>query len=870
MTRIGAIQEALNKKRGDAATSAAPTNTHASAVSQVAHFAANGPIGQVSLEGRRNPVAGQCADLPLRDFLARVLPPTGIYNCFTTGDRRNHWAHSPEELAETIEALGGRTDIYYAVASFLSEGTPYKGRTQDNVAALKCFRLDLDAGEKKLQTQGPDAVYATQRDALADLVRFSKEVTLAPTLIVSSGEGLHVYYVLDEAVPPPQWKPVAEALKALCAKHGLKGDPVVTADTVRVLRPVGTRHPNGKAVAVLKDTGKTYTLEEFAQAVGDNTTDGGTDPPARRFDAKALSINADVLPQYDNSPADFELIRSECEALRHAADPATQDSVSEPYWRGGIGIVKFCADAQQLAHEISRHHPEYDPEETERKLDGWNAGPTTCAYFAEHNPNACAGCKHRGKITSPIRLGQPSNAAAPVGADAASYSPSIPEWGETLNNRHAVVRLGSSYVIADLQTVRVTAKGIQRGLGWLEIAAFKQMYRGRTVEVPTGVNDEVKRVPLADAWLSHVGRRQFEGAVFAPGEILPPTVLNLYQGFAVSPIEGDVSIWLRLLEALIPDAETRAYVLHWLAWKVQNPGGVPDTVLIFTGAKGTGKNSLFEPLLAIFGVHGMLVDDPELIAGRFTWHLMDKCLVVLDEAVFIGDPRQQDRIKSRVTAKSMMYEQKGMDPVQGVNRCAYVMLTNHEHAWQATTDERRSVVVEVGSGMRGNFQFWDEYHAWVQGDGPAALLNYLQRVDVSGFNPRRIPRNDALRRQVELTALRDPVVSWWHQCLSEGAIRWRDGGIERAVPLNPDTPTEIDAGALRESFEQSAGARGRGAVGWALAAKRLAGWCGPVGLKKRHLRVGGGSRTYRYQLPPLAELRKGFTASTGVSVEADD
>lgn len=733
---------------------------------------------------------------------------------------------------------------------------------------LKCFRLDLDAGAKKLETQGPEKVYATQRDALAALIGFSKETALAPSLIVSSGEGLHVYYELDEPVIPEQWQPLAKAFNKFGVAHGLKVDSSVTADHARVLRPIGTLHPNGKTVALLKDTGKVYTLEEFARAMGDNTTDGGTDPLARRFDAKALSINADVLPQYDNSPADFELIRSECEALRHAADPANQGSVSEPYWRGGIGIIKFCADAQRLAHEISRHHPEYDPEETERKLDGWNAGPTTCAYLAEHNPPACAGCKYRGKIASPVQLGQTGNDAAPVGADAAKGSLSIPEWVETLNDRHAVVRLGSSYAIADLQTVRVTAKGIQHGLGWLEIAAFKQMYRGRSVEVPTGVNGEVKRVPLADAWLSHVGRRQFEAAVFAPGEILPPSALNLYQGFAVSPIEGGVSIWLRLLEALIPGAETRAYVLNWLAWKVQNPGGVPDTVLIFTGAKGTGKNSLFEPLLAIFGVHGMLVDDPELIAGRFTWHLMDKCLAVLDEAVFIGDPRQQDRIKSRVTAKSMMYEQKGTDPVQGVNRCAYVMLTNHEHAWQAATDERRAVVVEAGAGMRGNFKFWEEYHAWVQGDGPAALLHYLQRVDVSGFNPRRIPRNDALRRQIELTALRDPAVAWWHQCLSEGVIRWRDGGIERGVSFNLDTPTEIDASALRESFEHSAGARGRVGAGWASVAKRLAGWCGPGGLKKWRPRSDGGVRAYRYELPPLIELRKGFTASTGVSVDA--
>ena len=48
------------------------------------------------------------------------------------------------------------------------------------------------------------------------------------------------------------------------------------------------------------------------------------------------------------------------------------------------------------------------------------------------------------------------------------------------------------------------------------------------------------------------------------------------------------------------------------------------------------------------------------------------------------------------------------------DRCAYVRLTNHEPAWQVTTDERRSVVVEVGAGARGNFKFCEEVDAFLK------------------------------------------------------------------------------------------------------------------------------------------------------------
>ncbi len=254
--------------------------------------------------------------------------------------------------------------------------------------------------------------------------------------------------------------------------------------------------------------------------------------------------------------------------------------------------------------------------------------------------------------------------------------------------------------------------------------------------------------PLAAAWLNHPNRRQAEGMALDPSNALGPDMLNQYQGFGVEPVAGDVQPWLEVLAALVPDPAYRAYVLNWLAWKIQNPGGVPDTILIFRGAKGTGKNSLFDPLMAIFGRHAMLADNPELVAGRFTGHLMHMLFVVMDEAVFTGDPRQAATIKARVTAKLMHYESKGLEPIPGRNLIAYVMLTNGGHVWQATTDERRAVVIDVGEGLRGNLEFWSKYHAWVN-TGAGALLHYLQRVDVRGFNPRAIPKGDALKKLKE-------------------------------------------------------------------------------------------------------------------------
>lgn len=743
------------------------------------------------------------------------------------------------------------------------------GRTADNARRTRVFVADIDAGEAK-HAKNPEGTYANGAAAEAAVEGFVARTGLAPNFLVRSGSGgLHLYFLLDAPIGVNDWTPRAKCFMHFMAANNLKADPSVTADAARIMRAPGSVHSEtGARVNAFRWREEPYSLAEFERLIGFDAAAVDALPalPNPRHCTRTGSINDDVLapPQHDGRPASLARVADHCQVIRLIRD--THGNVPEPHWRGGAGVAKFCAeDGEALFHEWSSGYGGYSRREAQGKLDRWDTGPSTCAHLAEVS-GKCGGCPHWGQITSPVQLGREPAGAAPAATDAApnegaSGDGAAPEYVQEMNRTKALVRIGSKMVIGDFRTPYTTPSGVGYGLGYLDVEAFRSKYRGRFA--PRDKPGEKPR-PLADAWLSHPMRRQYDGVGFAPGETVPPNILNLWQGFAVTPASGDVSLWLTLLEELIKDETTRRYVLMWLAWKVQNPGGVPDTVLIFTGGKGTGKNSLLSPMLTIFGRHGMLADDPELIAGRFTYHLMHLAFGVLDEAVFVGDPRQSDRIKSRITARHMLYEQKGFDPVPGINRAAYVMLTNHAHAWQATTDERRAVVIEAGDGLRGNFEFWTAYHAWADGPGPAALLHHLQSLDVSGFNPRAIPRSDALARQVELTALRDPAVSWWRTCLEEGCITVRDGAGQRREPLHEDRETEIDRNLLRRSFEDSATGRARGAGDWHVIGKRLNTWTARRETKRRD---GTGGFTRRDILPPLPTLREMFTAATGVTVQ---
>jgi hypothetical protein len=785
--------------------------------------------------------AAPAAGMDLSEFYRATLPDNGPYALFSVPRKKHIWKRDQGELVKATNDVANEAGWYFATASFDAHS-----RTQDHVQAKKCLYLDIDAGAEKFE-RDPDGTYPSNEDAQRELMAFIKATKLLPSIIVHSGAGLHVYYALAEEIGADEWLPLAQALGATAKAHGLKVDSSCTTDSARVLRPPGALHKNGQRARVLKATGREYTPAELDRLLPAPEGDGGSMQSSRR--APLLDVNAGLV-LFEPVPTSALKVAENCAAMREIAE--AQGHVPEPRWRAMLGVVKACTEGLDIAHEWSRGHPDYDPEETEEKYNRYAAGPTTCEHFARLT-DACSTCPHKGKIKSPIVLGRLN--VEQVQALPVEQKPAIPPEVAALNERFALVRIGADVVICDLRTPTASADGIRYGIGWMSVAAFRQMHAGALVV------DGSKTAPLADYWLRSPHRRQYEAGVYAPGEQVPDKILNLDQGFAVEPAAGDVGPWLQLLGGQVLDPKVRSRFLKLMAWKIQNPGGVPGVIPILTGGKGTGKNSLLEPIVRLFGPHGAVFDDAEQVAGRFTGHLMATALAVLDEALFAGDPRQMDRIKARVTATTTTYEFKGRDPVRGVNRCMFVLLTNHAHVWQATLDERRPLVIEVAGTFVGDRRFWSEYHGWLNGGGPAALLHYLLTVDLNGFDPRTIPQTDALRRQVEMTALRSPAAAWWHGVLCEGALSWRDGSARGREVLKDDGSSTIDKSALRLSFT---GGDPRRDADWSAASRQLRGWVGLGGL--REVRRGeGASRIRMIELPSLPELRAAFTAATGIA-----
>ena len=343
-----------------------------------------------------------------KEFLEKVLGD-GYYSVLGLGDKKVQSFHETIDdvidRASQLDAEG--VNAYFGLATFETTND----RKVTNVKSLSSFYLDLDCGVGK--------EYPDQNTAFHDLKRFVKETGLPRPMLINSGYGIHVYWVLTESVPYVKWLPVAQGLKEMCIQHNLSADNGVTADAARVLRVPGTHnHKRGTQKPVMfLGTGEFHDVEfeEFARLVG---KEGATT-------LAEVSNEANALKQalIENSEFGFKNILSKtmrgvgCEQLKNIIE--NQQDISEPLWRAGLSIAKFCNDSDKAVHKMSERHPEYNEYLTQEKAD-LIKGPYTCAKFAEEDPEPCSACPHWEKITSPIVLGK-SIKKAPTSNDIPLY-----------------------------------------------------------------------------------------------------------------------------------------------------------------------------------------------------------------------------------------------------------------------------------------------------------------------------------------------------------------------------------------------------------------------------------------------------------------
>lgn len=364
------------------------------------------------------------------EFLRAVLPDEGYIIVATPtpieGTSRTKWWNAvvndvPEAIVQSRVWQNDRKDVYFALASYAEKRVwnptkihwktrkpgAWEKRTQANVKLIKTLYLDLDVKPDK-----PGNYYASQADAIEALKKFCKTVGMPKPMLVNSGYGIHVYWTFTHAVEPTVWKPMAEHLKAICAKLGLLADHAVTADEARVLRVPGTRnfkHGNDKPVEVIGIAAPhdpTELADILSKYVADNDVPKTAAKASTHLSARpGPVVGVEGNLGATNDPLNGNMLVFSCAAMRQMVSNRGE-TVGYKTWLAGLSLSRHCDSPTVVMKAISDGHPEYDEAETISKMNTLTTGPAKCYTFWSLDTATCEACPHWQKITSPAQLGR--------------------------------------------------------------------------------------------------------------------------------------------------------------------------------------------------------------------------------------------------------------------------------------------------------------------------------------------------------------------------------------------------------------------------------------------------------------------------------
>jgi hypothetical protein len=346
----------------------------------------------------------------IKQFYEKALPSQGVY-CATgidpiSGKAVNKFAETLDDLLKLIERYkNNNQNTFFALATF--EGW---SRKADNALFLRSFFIDIDVGDSKS--------YQSKEEAHTALYKLIGATGLPEPIVVDSGGGIHAYWCMDRDIPKDEWKPYAEQFKALCLKH-IKIDPTVTSDISRILRcpdTVNHKYDPPVTTSLITEGLEVYDFDEFKKFLA---TDNIGQPGNNVVDVfanvkKGLDEDTLAIKKIDNFEKSFQKIAERslnedgCEQVKYILENSA--TLEEPLWFAGLSIAKYCQDGNEAIHLLSEDHPDYKYEDTEEKASRIPA-PRTCEWFNTNYPDRCKGCKHQGRIVSPISLGKVINEA---------------------------------------------------------------------------------------------------------------------------------------------------------------------------------------------------------------------------------------------------------------------------------------------------------------------------------------------------------------------------------------------------------------------------------------------------------------------------
>lgn len=258
--------------------------------------------------------------------------------------------------------------------------------------------------------------------------------------------------------------------------------------------------------------------------------------------------------------------------------------------------------------------------------------------------------------------------------------------------------------------------------------------------------------------------------------------------------EGDVSRYLRVLEAQFPDERDRRIFVSWMASCVQNPGKKFRWSPYLQGKKGCGKSTHSSILAYAVGNDYAAFPTAKHLDKQFNSMLDRKVLVCVDDINLSDRGGLWDTLKPMITETKLEIERKGVDSFTSRDMCLKFLFNgNYKDGLPMSDDERRLAPFfikadkhqMVAAGLVPSFYRWLEDE-----EGYAYVTHYLLHYPVAAeFDPAKecvvAPVTTNTAEAIQLS--KRSVEQYLEEAIESGAM----GASDRVSAVELDTLLRI-------------------------------------------------------------------------------
>lgn len=370
---------------------------------------------------------------------------------------------------------------------------------------------------------------------------------------------------------------------------------------------------------------------------------------------------------------------------------------------------------------------------------------------------------------------------------------------------------------------------------------------------------------VSEEFLVNPNTLKYNQVAFTPATT-PRTTLNYWVSPSLKLGEGGWSIIGKFLLFVICNGDRKLfyYLIQFFAHMWQKPEEKPGIMIVLLGGQGIGKGTLFNLLQSIWSRTTLHVSDVKHVTGGFNAAMERNYTVNMDEALFSGDRRSMDRLKSMITEPNITIEQKYQPrrTIKSIHR--FFAATNRNHFGNIELDDRRFVFLRVSEKRKDDHEYFSRLNAAINDPVQlGAFVHKLDTLDIADFNFRAKPNTGELLEQ-KLQSL-SGFSRYWYEVLCAGYI---NSNNEVGFSIEWENAQFVSTNHLSRGYV-SHGSKSRRyvAVQSTEIKKGLAQWCPDANYCRKKL---GGKQERGFQLPSLGDARVAFEVAIGGKIDWGD